>query len=84
MPIENNNGPISTTLAQRISADCANDAAYSVLSTLITPPPLYTLCTTVRSAYEVRLNAAIRGSRIKSTCDFRAKPVVFGIPAPRF
>src|SRR4029078_1645806 len=28
MPIENNNGPISSTLAQRIAGDCANEAAY--------------------------------------------------------
>ncbi|WP_157823783.1 hypothetical protein [Melittangium boletus] len=85
MPIETNAGPISTALAQRISADCANDAAYAVLSTLTEPPtpPLIKLCIAVRSAYEVRLNAAIRGSRIRATCDPRAKPVVFGIPLPK-
>ncbi len=84
MPLETDDGPISTALAQRISANCANDAAYAVLSTLTSPPspPLYTLCTTVRSAYGVRLKAAIRGSRVMSTCDHRAKPVVFGISAP--
>jgi hypothetical protein len=84
MPLENKDGPISTSLAQRISAECANEAAYAVLSTLTTPPPppLYTLCTTVRTAYGVRLNAAIAGSRVMPTCDPRAKPVVFGVPAP--
>jgi hypothetical protein len=84
MPLENKDGSISTPLAQRISAECANDAAYAVLSTLTTPPPppLYTLCTTVRNAYGVRLNAAIAGSRVMPTCDPRARPVVFGIPAP--
>jgi hypothetical protein len=85
MPIESNSGPISTALAQRIAADCANNAAYAVLSTLTKPPPppLYTLCTTVRKAYELRLNAAVLGSRVRSICDPRAKPVFFGIPAPR-
>jgi hypothetical protein len=84
MPLETNNGPISTPLAQRISAECANEAAYAVLSTLTRPPPppLYTLCTTVIDAYKLRLNAAVVGSRVMPTCDPRAKPVVFGIPAP--
>jgi hypothetical protein len=85
MPIETNNGPISTALAQRVSADCANDAAYAVLSTLTTPPPppLYTLCTSVRTAFNVRLKAAIRGAQVMATCHALAKPVVFGIPAPK-
>ncbi|WP_143177477.1 hypothetical protein [Cystobacter ferrugineus] len=85
MPIESNNGPISTPLAQRISADCANEAAYAVLSTMTKPPPppLYTLRTSVRKAFELRLNTAILGSRVKATCDSTAKPVVFGIPEPK-
>jgi hypothetical protein len=85
MPIENDgNGPISTALAQRIAADCANDAAYSVLSTMTKPPPppLYTLCTSVRAAYALRLNAAVLGSRVKPGCNPRTKPVIFGISAP--
>jgi hypothetical protein len=84
MPLETNSGPISTPLAQRISAECANEAAYAVLSTLTEPPPppIYTLCATVIEAYALRLNAAIVGSRVMPTCDRRAKPVVFGIPAP--
>ncbi len=84
MPLENIDGPISTPLAQRISAECANEAAYGVLSTLTRPPPppLYTLCTTVRDAFGVRLNAAIVGSRVRPNCNPRAKPVIFGVPAP--
>jgi hypothetical protein len=38
--------------------------------------------TTVEDAYGVRLKAAIRGSRVKPNCDPRAKPTVFGVPAP--
>lgn len=85
MPLENNNGPISTPLAQRISADCANEAAYAVLSTMTRPPPppLYTLCTSVRKAFELRLDTAIPGSRVKASCNSMAKPVVFGIPASK-
>ena len=84
MPLETRDGPISTLLAQRISADCANEAAYAVLSTLTTPPtpPFYTLCSAVKNAYGVRLRAAILGARVSSTCDPRAKPVIFGIPTP--
>lgn len=85
MPVANTErGLMSTAVAQRIAADCANEAAYAVLSSLtqVTPPPLYTLCTSVRTAYDVRLSAAVIGSRVMRTCDPRAKPVVFGIPAP--
>jgi hypothetical protein len=84
MPIESNNGPISTPLAQRISADCANEAAYAVLSTMTRPPPpsLYTLCSSVRNAFKLRLAAAIKGSRVISECDPAAAPVVFGVLAP--
>jgi len=83
MPLETNSGPISTPLAQRISAECANEAAYAVLSTMTKPepPPMYSLCTAIIGAYELRLNAAIVGSRVSRTCDPRAKPVVFGIRA---
>lgn len=86
MPIETGSGPISTRLAQRISADCANDAAYAVLSTMTTPPPpppLYTLCMSVRKAFALRLAVAIRGSRVMSTCDPSTTPVIFGIPVPQ-
>jgi hypothetical protein len=84
MPLETNSGPISTPLAQRISAECANEAAYAVLSTLTKPPPppMYSLCTAVIDAYALRLNTAIVGSRVKTKCDPRARPVVFGVPAP--
>lgn len=84
MPLETDSGPISTPLAQRISAECANEAAYAVLATITKPPPppMYSLCTAVIDAYELRINAAIVGSRVMPTCDPRAKPVVFGIPAP--
>jgi hypothetical protein len=85
MPIESEDGPISTPLAQRVSADCANDAAYAVLSTMTQPPPppLYTLCSNIRAAFDVRLSMAIRGSRVMQICHARAKPVVFGIPIPK-
>jgi hypothetical protein len=85
MPIESNNGPISTTLAQRIAADCANEAAYAVLSTMTKPlpPSLYTLCTSVRKAFSLRLTAAIKGSRVMSECNPAAEKVVFGVPVPK-
>jgi hypothetical protein len=84
MPLENKDGPISTALAQRISANCANEAAYAVLSTLTKPPPppLHALCMSVRDAYRVMLSAAIAGSRGKANCDPQARPVAFGVAAP--
>ena len=84
MPIENEEGPISLILAQRVAAECANEAAYTVLTTLTspTPLPLYTLCTEIRAAYGLRLSAAIIGSRVMATCDPRTKPVIFGVSTP--
>ena len=84
MPLENKDGPISLPLAQRVSADCANEAAYTVLSTLTKPPPppLYTLCTSIRDTYRMMLTAAIVGSKVKANCDSQAKPVVFGVSTP--
>jgi hypothetical protein len=88
MPIENaENGPISDADAQEVAAKCANEAAYTVYKAHVgvtepTPPPLYTLCTDIRSKYRELLNDAIEGSRILPTCDAKAKPVVFGVDAP--
>lgn len=85
MPIENEeNGPISTGYAQEKAAECANNAAYTVLAKMRepTPPPLYTLCTDIRDAYRGLLRDAIKGSRVMPTCDPKTEPVVFGIVAP--
>lgn len=45
------------------------------------PPPLYTLCTSIRNALELRLDVAMPGSRVGASCHPRARPVVFGIAA---
>lgn len=85
MPIENaENGPISSNYAQEKAAECANNAAYTVLAEITepTPPPLYTLCKAIRDEYRKLLNEAIKGSRVMPTCDPKARPVVFGMPAP--
>lgn len=85
MPIENEeNGPISDEHAQEKAAECANNAAYTVLSKLTepTPPPLYTLCSDIRNEYREILNDTIKGSRVMPTCDPKTKPVLFGIHAP--
>ncbi|WP_157758555.1 hypothetical protein [Cystobacter fuscus] len=78
------NGPISDADARAIAAECANNAAYTVLvgMTEPTPPPLYTLCSDIRNKYRELLNDAIEGSRVRPMCDPKTKPVVFGVDAP--
>lgn len=85
MPIENDeNGPISNEDARNKAAECANNAAYTVLLKIKEPipPPLYTLCTDIRDEYRALLNDTIKGSRVMPTCDPKTKPVIFGIAAP--
>lgn len=75
MPIQNEDGPISTRLAQRISADCARVAASRVLdSTLPTSGPGL-VCIAFRRTYQEVLSAAVQGARVPQTCDKRTTPV---------
>ncbi|MCY1076864.1 hypothetical protein [Archangium lansingense] len=84
VPIENIDGPVSIPLAQRIAADCANEAALSVLgvATREPDPPLGILCEQFKTAYGVPLNAAIGGARVTRVCDKKTKPVIFGEFSP--
>ena len=72
-------GDISTPLAQRIAADCANEAAHLVLASANRTSMIGVLCQNVRSAYDLMLRKAVGGSA-RQTCHDKTTPVVFGEP----
>jgi hypothetical protein len=80
VPIENRDGPVSIPLAQRVAADCANEAAIAVLgaATRVPDPPLGILCETFKTTYGQLLSAAVSGARVTRVCNKKAKPVLFG------
>lgn len=78
MPLENGEGPISTPLAQRVSADCANQAAYTVFRSLTPATPLGLACETFKSTYESIINRAIAGAHATRVCHARTRPVEAG------
>jgi hypothetical protein len=84
MPIENRDGPVSIPLAQRLAADCANEAAITVLgsATREPDPPLGILCEKFKTTYGALLNASIGGARVTRVCDKKTKPVIFGELSP--
>jgi len=72
------NGPISTSLAQRLAADCANQVAYGVFHSTTMATPLGLACESFKNAYGALLNNVIRGSRVPTVCHARTTPVEFG------
>lgn len=77
MPIENRNGPISTPLAQRIAARCANEAAYTFFKSTTPETPLGLACEGFKKTYHLVLNRALSGSRVKTQCHEKTTPVEF-------
>ena len=80
MPLETDEvGPISTSLAQRIAADCGNQAAEAVFdsATAATTPGL--ACQEFKTTFDQLLNRAVLGSRVQTLCDKKTKPVKFGL-----
>jgi hypothetical protein len=76
MPLETQPyGSISTALAQRIAADCANEAARIVLEFPNSPRPGL-LCQDFKSTFHTTLNRAVLGSRVTTLCDKETTPHV--------
>lgn len=76
MPLETAaNGPISTPLAQRISADCASQTAFTVFSSATPETPLGLACENFKTTYGVVLGSAIKESRVMKTCHEKTTPV---------
>jgi hypothetical protein len=78
MPLENSDGPISIALAQRVSADCANQAALTVFRSVTPSTPLGLACETFKSTYEGIINRAIGGAHATRVCHAKAFPVEAG------
>jgi hypothetical protein len=74
MPLENSEGPISTSLAQRVSADCANRAALLVFRSVTPSTPLGLACETFKSTYESILSRALSGAHATRVCHARTSP----------
>lgn len=78
MPLETQaEGPISTALAQRVSADCSNLAADAVFSAVTPATPLGLACESYKSTYKAILYKAIQGAQVKQLCHSRTEPIVF-------
>ena len=76
MPLATNaNGSISTPLAQRIAADCANEAARIVLDFPSSPRPGL-LCQDFKSTFHATLNRAVPGSQVMTVCHRKTTPHV--------
>ena len=78
MPLENSAGPSSTALAQRVSADCANQAALTVFRSVTPSTPLGLAYETFKSTYEGIINLAIGGAHATRVCHAKALPVEAG------
>jgi hypothetical protein len=79
LPLETEReGPISTMLAQRIAADCANEAAARVFrpATAEVPPGL--ACEEFKKSYYAILSLAMPGARVTQTCHPKTTPVTIG------
>jgi hypothetical protein len=77
-PIANGDGPISTPLAQRVAAECANQAAYSVFKATTPQTPLVLACQNFRATYNMVIKAALRGAKASHECDPKTTPYEFG------
>ncbi len=79
MPMETDEeGPISTPLAQRISADCASQAALAVFTSTTPETPLGLACESFKTTYGLILGKAIHQSRVMKTCHEKTSPVDIG------
>jgi len=67
------NGSISTTLAQRISADCASLAAQNSLSPITPTTPLGLACQNFKSTYDMILSSTIDQAKVKTECHRKAE-----------
>ena len=71
---------MSNALAQRIAASSANIAAKAALSSTTVETPLGLACEGFKKTYSTVLGGAVKGSRVKTECHFKAKP--FRVPPP--
>lgn len=79
MPIKTEeDGLITFPAAQRIAANCGNGAAQLAFSPSTVETPMGILCEDFKTAFNMILNAAVMGSRVKTACHPRAEAVKAG------
>ncbi|MFY0522477.1 hypothetical protein ACN28I_04445 [Archangium gephyra] len=82
VPMQNDKGPISLPLAQRITVERIHEAARSVFGSATPESPLGMLCQTLKTTLKPLLSASIGGSRVNTECHRKTIPVQFGESAP--
>ena len=82
VPIQNNDGPISLPLAQRITAERVHEAAEAVFSAATPVSGLGLLCQALKTELKPTLWASIEGSRVMTPCHEESIPVQFGELVP--
>ncbi|HYO74635.1 MAG TPA: hypothetical protein VEU33_52040, partial [Archangium sp.] len=76
MPIETEaDGYMSVTLAQRIAADCANEAGRIVLSAPSSPSPGL-VCEQFKTEFDKILYRAVKGSMVTRSCHKKTTPTI--------
>ncbi|HZI14369.1 MAG TPA: hypothetical protein VE153_28645 [Myxococcus sp.] len=76
MPLENEaDGPVSTELAQKIAADCANVAARNAFESVTPATPLVLACQGFKNVYDATLRSAFGGSRVGLRCHHKTTPI---------
>lgn len=75
MPMETDEVPLmSEQLAQRIAADCANEALREVLAAPASPLPGL-VCKQFTDTFHVVLNRAVPGSKVAGQCEKKTNPI---------
>jgi hypothetical protein len=82
VPIQNDDGPVSVPLAQRITAERTHEAARIVFGSATIESPLGMLCETLKTTLKPLMTASIRGSRVRTLCHEKTIPVQFGELVP--
>jgi hypothetical protein len=78
MPVQNEDGPVSSSLAQRVAAARINEAAHLVFGSATPASPLGMLCETFKGALAPKVAASIAGAMMTYRCHDEAPPVQFG------
>ncbi|MFL5353878.1 hypothetical protein [Archangium sp.] len=75
MPMETQEVPLmSVPLAQRIAADCANEALREVIASPASPLPGL-VCRQFINTFDVILDRAVPGSKVSVQCEKKTKPI---------
>ncbi|RYZ39056.1 MAG: hypothetical protein EOO71_21625 [Myxococcaceae bacterium] len=77
-PLHNHEGPVSTALAQRITAERINEATYSIFGAATVESPLGMLCESLKAALRPAFKVSIAGALFTSQCHEKTTPVQFG------